>query len=146
MEDGKTRHVSISLILATQECCPIPGLDDLEAIVKEIGHRQCSLGAPFPIINPSVIDADKPAGRQLQVNRLCAVEMHLVAGNFIDLTTEKLLVPALPQLAVLAMIEVVGIQEDKVHVRSEEHTSELQSLMRNTYAVFCLKTKNKSTQ
>src|SRR3546814_3956472 len=25
--------------------------------------------------------------------------------------------------------------------RSEEHTSELQSLMRNTYAVFCLKTK-----
>src|SRR3546814_3274833 len=26
--------------------------------------------------------------------------------------------------------------------RSEEHTSELQSLMRNTYAVFCFKTKN----
>src|SRR3546814_1102257 len=107
--------------------------------------------------------------------------MHLVAGNFIDLTTEKLLVPALPQLAVLAMIEVVGIQEDKVHVvgigskevlalvidrlesnpqflehrasssrivrvhvdcdevdRSEEHTYELQSLMRISYAVFCL--------
>src|SRR3546814_4715072 len=29
--------------------------------------------------------------------------------------------------------------------RSEEHTSELQSLMRNSYAVFCLKT-NKSEQ
>src|SRR3546814_5113731 len=28
-------------------------------------------------------------------------------------------------------------------IRSEEHTSELQSLMRNSYAVFCLKTKNK---
>src|SRR3546814_6584269 len=27
--------------------------------------------------------------------------------------------------------------------RSEEHTSELQSLMRITYAVFCLKKKNK---
>src|SRR3546814_5569373 len=26
--------------------------------------------------------------------------------------------------------------------RSEEHTSELQSLMRHSYAVFCLKTKN----
>src|SRR3546814_1480797 len=26
--------------------------------------------------------------------------------------------------------------------RSEEHTSELQSLMRNSYAVFCLKTKH----
>src|SRR3546814_1562408 len=29
--------------------------------------------------------------------------------------------------------------------RSEEHTSELQSLMRISYAVFCLKTKNKAT-
>src|SRR3546814_8946213 len=28
--------------------------------------------------------------------------------------------------------------------RSEEHTSELQSLMRNSYAVFCLKKKNRS--
>src|SRR3546814_9664691 len=27
-------------------------------------------------------------------------------------------------------------------IRSEEHTSELQSLMRISYAVFCLKTKN----
>src|SRR3546814_9609635 len=29
--------------------------------------------------------------------------------------------------------------------RSEEHTSELQSLMRNSYAVFCLKKKNTNT-
>src|SRR3546814_3527972 len=29
--------------------------------------------------------------------------------------------------------------------RSEEHTSELQSLIRNSYAVFCLKTNNKTT-
>src|SRR3546814_4088534 len=30
--------------------------------------------------------------------------------------------------------------------RSEEHTSELQSLMRISYAVFCLKKKNKSNR
>src|SRR3546814_1792404 len=29
-----------------------------------------------------------------------------------------------------------------IHLRSEEHTSELQSLMRISYAVFCLKKKN----
>src|SRR3546814_7129555 len=29
-----------------------------------------------------------------------------------------------------------------LHLRSEEHTSELQSLMRISYAVFCLKKKN----
>src|SRR3546814_9682626 len=31
-------------------------------------------------------------------------------------------------------------------VRSEEHTSELQSLMRNSYAVFCLKKKKSKQQ
>src|SRR3546814_5941133 len=34
---------------------------------------------------------------------------------------------------------------DGEDVRSEEHTSELQSLMRNSYAVFCLKPKNNKT-
>src|SRR3546814_9388398 len=42
-------------------------------------------------------------------------------------------------LAVLREIELCGAIE-----RSEEHTSELQSLMRSSYAVFCLKKKNKS--
>src|SRR3546814_7974719 len=31
-------------------------------------------------------------------------------------------------------------------IRSEEHTSELQSLMRISYAVFCLKKKNKTIE
>src|SRR3546814_3817998 len=35
-----------------------------------------------------------------------------------------------------------NIERDKYrHPRSEEHTSELQSLMRTSYAVFCLKKK-----
>src|SRR3546814_13974669 len=33
----------------------------------------------------------------------------------------------------------------RVDPRSEEHTSELQSLMRISYAVFCLKKKNNNT-
>src|SRR3546814_2650714 len=33
---------------------------------------------------------------------------------------------------------------DAVRARSEEHTSELQSLMRISYAVFCLKKKTKT--
>src|SRR3546814_3699266 len=31
----------------------------------------------------------------------------------------------------------------RIGLRSEEHTSELKSLMRNSYAVFCLKKKNR---
>src|SRR3546814_4118801 len=51
--------------------------------------------------------------------------------------------------------DLVGDQEHAVHVaqfahalevhRSEEHTSELQSLMRISYAVFCLKKKTNQT-
>src|SRR3546814_1276798 len=56
--------------------------------------------------------------------------------------------------AVLAEVRRVHVLEGELHVvvhveaplglpdRSEEHTSELQSLMRTSYAVFCLKKKN----
>src|SRR3546814_6116485 len=39
--------------------------------------------------------------------------------------------------------EARGAALDRIAARSEEHTSELQSLMRISYAVFCLKKKNK---
>src|SRR3546814_3045234 len=38
-------------------------------------------------------------------------------------------------------IRTVDDAASTAHWRSEEHTSELQSLMRNSYAVFCLKKK-----
>src|SRR3546814_2038896 len=37
-------------------------------------------------------------------------------------------------------------EEEIVELRSEEHTSELQTLMRSSYAVFCLNTTNKQKQ
>src|SRR3546814_9264097 len=39
----------------------------------------------------------------------------------------------------------IGVNRNKRSVRSEEHTSELQSLMRISYAVFCLK-NNKTSE
>src|SRR3546814_9979321 len=60
--------------------------------------------------------------------------------------------PAATALAqpVAAQAPAVGrgpVIEPPVHrPRSEEHTSELQSLMRISYAVFCLKKKKKKTQ
>src|SRR3546814_7857675 len=37
-------------------------------------------------------------------------------------------------------------KQSGLRLRSEEHTSELQSLMRTSYAVFCLKKNNKKTK
>src|SRR3546814_4761536 len=42
-------------------------------------------------------------------------------------------------------ITMRNIVNHPIFVRSEEHTSELQSLMRISYAVFCLKKKNTTT-
>src|SRR3546814_21138710 len=39
-----------------------------------------------------------------------------------------------------------NVRDAKIDVRSEEHTSELQSLMRISYAVFCLNKKNTHKQ
>src|SRR3546814_6937163 len=41
--------------------------------------------------------------------------------------------------------QIIPLGSDKDVIRSEEHTSELQSLMRISYAVFCLKKKKKKT-
>src|SRR3546814_6934283 len=55
--------------------------------------------------------------------------------------------PALQYLAAAGVGKIIILDHDKIELsnlqrqvlRSEEHTSELQSLMRISYAVFCLK-------
>src|SRR3546814_8981774 len=44
----------------------------------------------------------------------------------------------------IALAMAAGAKADGEAMRSEEHTSELQSLMRISYAVFCLKKKKKT--
>src|SRR3546814_7570745 len=65
-----------------------------------------------------------------------------VAAAVIDLMADKYAhhVPLLPG-AVEAVRRCAGSWKLGLASRSEEHTSELQSLMRISYAVFCLKKK-----
>src|SRR3546814_5255618 len=56
------------------------------------------------------------------------------SGNFVD----DVAMP-LPLLAIADLIGVPEEDREKIFHRSEEHTSELQSLLRISYAVFCLK-------
>src|SRR3546814_8617019 len=48
------------------------------------------------------------------------------------------------ELAVAQVAQGLDVTFQADQVRSEEHTSELQSLMRISYAVFCLKKKKKN--
>src|SRR3546814_7166110 len=47
------------------------------------------------------------------------------------------------ELRLISSVALARTREALHNGRSEEHTSELQSLMRTSYAVFCLKKKNR---
>src|SRR3546814_1246701 len=49
------------------------------------------------------------------------------------------------RIQVIGGADVAAELDAKRAIRSEEHTSELQSLMRSSYAVFCLKKKKRTT-
>src|SRR3546814_3447335 len=85
------------------------------------------------------------------------LEVHQLTGRVVDIDEQGALRPAIlkpPMLrtvdldqlaaAVPTIARLIGARAARNTIRSEEHTSELQSLMRISYAVFCL-TKNKST-
>src|SRR3546814_8180879 len=87
------------------------------------------------------------------IKRLRAVEEQLSEGGQVGLTKKELLnltrerdkleraLGGIKEMGGLPDVLFV-IDTNKEHIRPEEHTSELQSLMRISYAVFCLKKKN----
>src|SRR3546814_4227569 len=113
--------------------------------------------APIPIV--SVADAasfdSRPAGLRLGLialatdltsegdfARICAprgIAVHATRVAYQNPTTAGNLRAMQPRLAEAASL--IALATDLTSERSEEHTSELQSLMRNSYAVFCLKKK-----
>src|SRR3546814_11877848 len=64
----------------------------------------------------------------------------LASGTNVCCAVPRPLVQNIPIFNLLGLC-VIGL----FVIRSEEHTSELQSLMRISYAVFCLKKKNNQT-
>src|SRR3546814_4187673 len=83
-------------------------------------------------------DAMKNLGGDMaKVNPLCPVELVIDHSVMIDHYGTK------DALELNAKIEFKRNEER--YTRSEEHTSELQSLMRISYAVFCLKKQKTQT-
>src|SRR3546814_6750323 len=81
------------------------------------------------------------------VSRQPLKESWLTHANLVDLESHKVLkaldAGETEQLDITTSIDTAwqGMELGSPRLRSEEHTSELQSLMRISYAVFCLKNK-----
>src|SRR3546814_7074441 len=77
------------------------------------------------------------------------VAVHQLAGDILGLLIDGGRAIDSAHLQLLEEItdvahQIEALRDHVAGVRSEEHTSELQSLMRISYAVFCLKKKKKS--
>src|SRR3546814_6198594 len=101
---------------------------------------------PYTTLFRSVLVLDATTGQ----NALSQIEVFKEVAQVTGLVMTKLDGTARGGVLVAAAekyrlpIHAIGVGE-KIEDRSEEHTSELQSLMRNSYAVFCLKKKNTQT-
>src|SRR3546814_2042248 len=92
-------------------------------------QRLVLLGMP-----PSTIAAVERSGRPHTVITIASP----IAGTIKSLGVR----PGMSVMAGQTLAEINGL--GTVWLRSAEHTSALQSLMRSSYAVFCLNKKNKS--
>src|SRR3546814_8904024 len=79
------------------------------------------------------------------IGSMVLINPYIMALTQVPEISERVSVDALvwttPAVAILASLVVLSLAVIGL-TRSEEHTSELQSLMRSSYAVFCLKKKN----
>src|SRR3546814_5605972 len=100
---------------------------------ETIGQALSGLGAIFR--GPKYIERDYLELLTLlyQVFRLAKTKGMLALEQHVDNPEESSLFTQFP-----------NVVKDR-HARSEEHTSELQSLMRTSYAVFCLNKKKHTT-
>src|SRR3546814_6573034 len=91
-----------------------------------------------------------PAGQYTQGNNEQAVDRHQTTGDY-AIADGRRLALRLVKVSHFDHTQIIertdqrkdyGNDRHRDITRSEEHTSELQSLMRTSYAVFCLKQKN----
>src|SRR3546814_3137705 len=98
--------------------------DAVKAVADEIGATSAQVALAWVLANPAV------ASPLVGARTLRQLEDNIGALNVVLSEADK-----------ARLDEVSRVEPGFPHDRSEEHTSELQSLMRISYAVFCLKKK-----
>src|SRR3546814_1412153 len=121
---SRRRHTRCALVTGVQTCAlPISTPTDLSpfcVVEHGVGGARCGVR--------NVVLTGTPASRHGED------QLHISGIN--------LLVPWDADRPVQASCAQPLAERSREAVRSEEHTSELQSLMRISYAVFCLKKKH----
>src|SRR3546814_3712865 len=123
---SRRRHTRCALVTGVQTCA-LP-ICDPQKYRNADELKAARENDPLARFRKSVT-----AAKLLDEAELDAIDAD-VKQSVVD-SAERALAAPMPSLTTLT-------KDVYVRYRSEEHTSELQSLMRISYAVFCLKTKN----
>src|SRR3546814_6586787 len=142
---SRRRHTSCALVTGVQTCAlpiydshPFPGM---------IGAAPGRVAAMVRRQDDEIARPQAPMDfRQSEIERF---QCRRIAGNVAAVAVELVEIDEIGEDEVAVVGRVHGVQRSGheggiaigLHHRSEEHTSELQSLMRISYAVFCLKKK-----
>src|SRR3546814_8305957 len=131
----RRRHTRCALVTGVQTCAlPISG--DYAQAVMDLGATVCTPRSPKCMLCPWTVDC---AGRDIaeslpRKSGKPAKPLRRGVAFWLVRPDGAVLLRRRPERGLLGgMMEIP---------RSEEHTSELQSLMRISYDVFCLKKKN----
>src|SRR3546814_2558940 len=97
---------------------------------------------PYTTLFRSPARDERPCTRRSFISILIEISIELAYRRFMTSPTQSgIRMPQGDQIWAVDALQALG-HETRLS-RSEEHTSELQSLMRISYAVFCLKKKQK---
>src|SRR3546814_3449547 len=117
-------------------------------LVRDLLTARRALGQEGEFVFPSRAESghlEEPKKAFVTLSQRCGFEVnpHALRSTFITVVDNT---PAITPLARYALVnhaidtgDVHTGYVQEVDLRSEEHTSELQSIMRISYAVFCLK-------
>src|SRR3546814_5422353 len=125
---SRRRHTRCALVTGVQTCAlPISQMAGTILLIMAFGHRGFVVGTAF--------------------SKTEAIQVALVTALFLDehlppLAWAGILLGVAGVLTLALAGSGLTARQLGQALRSEEHTSELQSLMRISYAVFCLKKKN----
>src|SRR3546814_3391892 len=112
---SRRRHTRCALVTGVQTCARPICSNDIDVVLAKIRHM-AALGCRYIMVDHlSIIVSDQSGDERKQLD---------------EISTK---------------IKTLTMNLDIAVFRSEEHTSELQSLMRISYAVFCLKKKTETT-
>src|SRR3546814_6369268 len=105
-----------------------------ERIGRDDAHVRLDVDEAARVERLGVDDGRVDVGEDLELARAA----HVVAVAGCAVADDAVAVGGVPDLAGLERFDHAVLFGPAADPRSEEHTSELQSLLRNAYAVFCL--------